>query len=38
MIAKKIESPEEPADQEPPASGAAGEEKPSNPEPPKDAQ
>ena len=38
MISKKIESPEEPADQEPPASGAAGEEKPSNPEPPKDAQ
>ncbi len=38
MISKKIESPEEPADQEPPASGAAGEEKPSDPEPPKDAQ
>ena len=38
MISKKIESPEEPADQEPPASGAAGEEKPSDPEQPKDAQ
>ena len=38
MISKKIEFPEEPADQEPPASGAAGEEKPSDPEPPKDAQ
>ena len=38
MISKKIESPEEPADQEPPASGAAGEEKPSDPEPPTDAQ